>query len=136
MTLKFARVIRDPSSGLSELAQKPKPNLVVSLENLVSLVARDVRFNAQVGLIHADQAASPCMQSHSPCKYRTWETMTEVTMASRRIALLAADEQGECTLAIGTREGVHHGTLLPSSGMRGAATLSSGPQIRMMTAEA
>ena len=57
MTLKFARVVRDPSSGLSDLAQKPKPNLFVSLENLVSLVARDVRFNAQVGMIHAVQAA-------------------------------------------------------------------------------
>ena len=50
LVIKWSRVIRDPSAGgeKTEMAEKPKANLIIKLDNLVQLVAKDVRFNAQV----------------------------------------------------------------------------------------
>ena len=60
--------------------------------------------------------------------------MTEVTMDLRQTVLSAADELGVCVIRhVLTSKGGHNGSK-PSSGMHGAVTLSSGRQMRMMTA--
>ena len=45
--IKYARVVRDLTATKSELAEKPK-TVIVKLDNMVQIVAKDVRFSSQV----------------------------------------------------------------------------------------
>jgi hypothetical protein len=45
--LKYARIVRDPNAKLDALAEKPKSVFVLDPQDLVQLVAKDVRMNAE-----------------------------------------------------------------------------------------
>jgi hypothetical protein len=51
IVLKFAKVLRDPSSSAQtekeQMAEKPTPVLIVPHQDLVQLLARDVRLNPE-----------------------------------------------------------------------------------------
>lgn len=47
VVLKYARVVKDPNTKLDSMAERPKATWIISADDMVQLVAKDVRMNPE-----------------------------------------------------------------------------------------